>query len=193
MNATRRQILDAAAVVLRSGGHGGLSLRQVADEAGVGPGHIHYHFGSRRNLVLSVLADQNAQRLERQAAMYERDLPLWKQWQQACDFLDDDLAEGFVPILQEMIAAGWSDPEIAGHVRELLRGWYDLLVDVAHRAASQLGGLGPFTPEEAATLVGDAFLGAEALILLGLDEDGDIDHRAALRRVGELIRAAEAG
>lgn len=192
MNPTRRQILDAAAVVLRSGGHGGLSLRQVADEAGVGPGHIHYHFGSRRNLVLSVLADQNTQRLERQAAMYDRDLPLWKQWEQACDFLDDDLDEGFVPILQEMIAAGWSDPEIAHHVRDLLRGWYGLLVEVARRAAAQFGGLGPFTPEQVGALVGDAFLGAEALVLLGLDADEGIDHRTALRRVGELIRAAEA-
>lgn len=191
MHATRRQILDAAAEVLRAGGHGGLSLRQVADEAGLGLGHIHYHFGSRRNLVLSVLEDQNARRLERQAAMYDRDLSLSKQWEQACDFLDDDLDEGFVRVLQEMIAAGWSDPEIAEQVRQLLRGWYELLTDVARRAATEFGGLGPFTAEEVAVLVGDAFLGAEALILLGMDEDRGLPHRPALRRVGDLIRLHE--
>ena len=193
MHETRRQILDAATTVLRTDGHGGLSLRRVADEAGVGLGHIHYHFGSRRALVLSVLEDQNAKRLERQAAMYDRELPLWKQWEQACDFLEDDLDEGFVPILQEMIAAGWSDPEIAEHVRRLLDGWYVLLVEVARRAADRLGGLGPFTPEEVAALVGDAYLGAEALILLGLDEGRGIPHRAALRRIGDLIRTHETG
>ncbi len=193
MHATRRQILDAAATVLRADGHGGLSLRRVADEAGVGLGHIHYHFGSRRALVLSVLEDQNAKRLERQADMYDRDLPLWKQWEQACDFLEDDLDEGFVPVLQEMIAAGWSDPEIADHVRQFLQGWYGLLVDVARRAATDLGGLGPFTPEEVAALVGDAYMGAEALILLGLDDRNGVPHRAALRRVGDLIRMRETG
>lgn len=190
MHATRRQILDAAAAVLRRDGHGGLSLRQVADEAGLGLGHIHYHFGSRRNLVLGVLEDENAKRLARQAAMFRDDLPLWKQWEQACDFLDDDLDEGYVRVLQEMIAAGWTDPEIAAQVRELLRGWYELLVDVVEQAAGRFGGLGPFAPREAAVLVGDAFLGAESLILLGLDDD-DLPHRAALRRVGDLIRRAE--
>lgn len=191
MHATRRRIIDAAAVVLRGSGHGGLSIRRVADEAGVGPGHIHYHFGSRRALVLAVLEDENRKRLERQEALFDSDLPLSKQWEQACDFLDDDLEAGYVRVLQEMVAAGWSDPEIAGHVRELLQGWHTLLTDVARRAAAEFGGLGPFTPEEVAALVADAFLGAEALILLGLDEDRALPHRSALRRVGDLIRQYE--
>ena len=192
MHATRRQILDAAASTLRATGHGGLSMRQIADEAGVGLGHIHYHFRSKRNLVLAVLEDQNAQRLQRQAEMYDTDLPLAKQWEQACDFLEDDLDAGYVRILQEMIAAGWSDPEIAAQVRELVHGWYELLMDVARRAEARLGKLGPFGPEEIATLVGSAFIGAESLILLGFDE-ATIPQRAALRRVGDLIRLYDAG
>lgn len=187
MHATRRQILDAAAATMRAMGHGGLSMRQIADTAGVGLGHIHYHFGSKRNLVLAVLEDQNAQRLERQAAMYDSALPLAKQWEQACDFLEDDLDAGYVRILQEMIAAGWSDAELAEQVRALVQGWYELLYDVARRAEAELGGLGPFRAEEVAALVGSAFIGAEALILLGFDEQG-LPQRAALRRVGDLIR-----
>lgn len=166
-------------------------MRQVADEAGVGLGHIHYHFGSKRNLVLAVLDDENTKRLARQESMYDSDLPLWKQWQQACDFLEDDLDAGYVRILQEMIAAGWSDPEIAAHVQGFLRGWYELLTDVARRVVDRLGGLGPFSADEVAILVGDAFIGAEALILLGLDESDGVPHRAALRRVGDLIREHE--
>ena len=191
MHATRRQILDAASTVLRRDGHAGLSLRQVADQAGLGLGHIHYHFGSRRNLVLGVLEDENDKRLQRQAAMYRGDLPLWKQWEQACDFLEDDLDEGYVRVLHEMIAAGWSDPEIATQVQQLLRGWYDLLVGVAEQAATELGGFDPFTPHEVALLVGNAFIGSEALILLGLDDHHGLPHRAALRRVGDLIRERE--
>ncbi len=190
MSETREQILAAARRCLLRSGFSGLSTRAVAEEAGVGTGHLHYHFGSKRNLVLAVLDAENERRLERQEGMYGDDAPLWKQWEQACDFLEDDLASGYVRILQEMIAAGWSEPDIAERVRSMLDGWYELLVDVAERAERELGGLGPFTPREVAALVGDAFIGAESLLLLGVPEER-IPHRTALRRTGELIRLAE--
>jgi hypothetical protein len=41
-------------------------------------------------------------------------------------------------------------------------------------------------------LIGTAFIGAEALILLGFDRD-DLPVRAALRRLGVLIRHVEEG
>ena len=69
-----------------------------------------------------------------------------------------------------MIAAGWSDSEVAAAVRDLMGGWYRLLADVARREADRVGGLGPFTPEEVSMLMGLPFIGAEAQILLGLDE-----------------------
>lgn len=190
MSDTRQVILEAARTCLLRAGFANLSTRAVAEEAGVGTGHLHYHFGSKRNLVLAVLDTENERRLQRQEQMYGDDAPLWKQWEQACDFLEDDLASGYVRILQEMIAAGWSAPDIAERVRAMLRGWYDLLVEVAERAERELGGLGPFTPREVAALAGDAFIGAEALLLLDLSGE-TMPHRSALRRVGELIRATE--
>lgn len=186
---TRDRILDAARTCLLRSGYANLSTRAVAEEAEVGTGHLHYHFGSKRNLVLAVLEEENQRRLGRQAQMYGDDAPLWKQWEQACDYLDDDLTSGYVRILQEMIAAGWTEPDIAAAVREMLTGWYQLLVDVAERAGRELGSIGPFTPRELAVLVGDAFIGAESLVLL--DTEPELPHRAALRKVGELIRAVE--
>jgi hypothetical protein len=58
--------------------------------------------------MLAVLDMENRMRLARQAAMYEADKPLWEQWLQACDFFDDDLESGYVRVLMEMTAAGWS-------------------------------------------------------------------------------------
>jgi hypothetical protein len=117
-------------------------------------------------------------------------LPLWKQWQQACDFFDEDLESGYVRVLMEMTAAGWSNPEIADAVSAQIRGWFGLLAEVAQRAAERFGSLGPFTPEELAALAGLPFLGAEAVILLGLDES-KIAARPALRKIGELLRMIE--
>lgn len=190
MSDTRTTILEAARACLLRDGYANLSTRSIADEAGLRMGHLHYHFGSKRNLVLAVLDAENERRLERQTQMYGDDAPLWKQWEQACDFLEDDLASGYVRILHEMVAAGWTEPDIAERVREMLFGWFDLLVDVARRAAGDLGDIGPFTAEEVAALVTDAFLGAEALILLGVSEER-MPHRSALRKIGHLIRLAE--
>ncbi len=89
-----------------------------------------------------MLEAENARLLERQRAMFAAPEPLWEQWERACDFLDEDLESGYVRILQEMIAAGWSDAEVAAAVREDLTGWYRLLAEVAEREAHRLGGLG---------------------------------------------------
>lgn len=189
---TRERILHAARACLLDTGFAGLSTRRIAETAGVPLSQLHYHFGSKQQLVLALLEAENARRLQRQRAMYGGDAPLWKQWEQACDFLDDDLVSGYVRVLQEMIAAGWADAEVAGAVRRFLGGWYQLLADVARRSEERLGGLGPFTAEEVAALAGDVFIGVEGLLLLGFSEQ-EAPRRSALRKVGQLIRSLEEG
>jgi AcrR family transcriptional regulator len=189
---TKTRILEAAKTSLLQVGYAKLSTRVIAETAGVPLSQIHYHFGSKQKLVLELLEQENRRLLGRQAAMYDSDMPLWKQWVQACDFLDDDLESGYVRVLQEMVAAGWSDPEIARTVGQDMRGWFDLLTDVARRAEERFGTLGPFTPEEVAALAGLPFLGAETVILLGLD-DTVIAARSALRRIGDVLRTLEEG
>jgi AcrR family transcriptional regulator len=187
---TRLRILSAAKDVLTEVGYANLSTRRVAEAAGVPLSQIHYHFGSKQKLMLAVLDVENRARLARQAAMYEADKPLWEQWLQACDFFDDDVESGYVRVLMEMTAAGWSNPEIAEAVSAQVQGWFDLLAEVAQRVAKRFGLLSPFTPQELAALAGLPFLGAEAVILLGLD-DSRIAGRPALRKIGELLRALE--
>jgi hypothetical protein len=63
---------------------------------------------------------------------------------------------------------------------------------VAREAERRHGPLGPFTAEELATVIGNAFIGAEALLLLGFDRQV-LPVRSALRRVGVLIRQLEEG
>jgi AcrR family transcriptional regulator len=187
---TRASILDAAKQALLESGYSGLSTRKIAVAAGVPLSQIHYHFGSKQGLVLEVLAEENRKLIDRQKSMYSQDMPLWKQWEQACDFLDDDLESGYVRVLQEMVAAGWSNPEIAVAVKEMLREWFAVLSDVAERTAHRIGGLGPFTAAEGAVLVGAPFLGVEAMLLLGFSDD-EVPSRSALRKFGEVLRAME--
>lgn len=190
LTSTRAQILVATKEALVVSGYAELSTRAIAERAGVPLSQIHYHFGSKKKLVLEVLEAENRRLLERQSLLYDSEIPLWKQWDQACDFLDDDLESGYVRVLQEMTAAGWADDEIAEAVRVNLKGWHYLLTETARRASAKLGGLGPFSPEEVGVLAGAPFLGVETMILLGFDET-EIPMRSALRKVGDLIRTIE--
>jgi AcrR family transcriptional regulator len=188
---TRTTLLEAAKKVLRQNGYSGLSTRDVAAAAGIPLSQIHYHFGSKQGMVLALFEYLNAQLLDRQNALFgDQTLKLSEQWDRACDYLDDDIASGYVRVLQELIAASWADTEIAKVVRAGLMGWFDLIVVVARRAETRLGGVGPFTAEEAAAFAGSAFIGAESMLLLGLEKKGS-PIRQSLRRVGDLIRMAE--
>jgi AcrR family transcriptional regulator len=188
---TRTQIIEAARRRLLADGYAGLSTRKVADEAEVPLSQLHYHFGSKRGLILALFEQENQQRLDRQRRLYAEDTQLWQRYERACDYLEDDLDAGYVRVLQEMIAAGWSNAEIGEAVRQLLAGWFVLLAEVAREAERRHGPIGPFTADEVATLVGTAFIGAEALLLLGFDRQV-MPIRSALRRIGVLIRQAEA-
>ena len=182
------QILEAARGCLLAEGYAKLSTRKVADAAGVPLSQIHYHFGGKQGLVLALLDHENTRLIGRQQRMYAADAPLWKRYEQACDFLEDDIASGYVRVLQEMIAAGWSDTKVAKQVLGLIQSWQTVLEEAV--ASSTEARLGPLTAEDAAALVGLSFLGGEALILLG-DERWARRVRTALRSLVTLIRHVE--
>jgi AcrR family transcriptional regulator len=188
---TSTTLLEAAKKILRQNGHSGLSTRDVAAAAGVPLSQIHYHFGSKQGLMLALFDYLNAQLLDRQNAMFhDSKLSLSQQWDRACDYLDEDINSGYVRVLQELVAASWSDPAVAKVVRTGLMGWFELIADVARRAERELGGLGPFSATEIAALISGAFIGGESLYLLGAEKKG-APVRQSLRRVGDAIRIAE--
>lgn len=190
MNPTSLRIIEAARTCLLTDGYAALSTRRVAEAAGVPLSQIHYHFRSKQGVILALLDHENRQLVARQRTMYGSDTPLWKRYEQACDFLDDDLESGYVRVLQEMIAAGWSDRDVARRVLELLEAWFEVLRDVSREAERRFGSLGPLRADAVAMLIGLSFLGGEAVILLG-GKDWAAEVRAGLRSVGSLIRHFE--
>jgi AcrR family transcriptional regulator len=187
---TKFTLLEAAKKILRQNGYSGLSTRDVATAAGVPLSQIHYHFGSKQGLVLALFEYLNSQLLDRQNAMFgNTKLKLSEQWSLACEYLDDDIASGYVRVAHELIAASWADPAVAKVLRAGIMGWVELVTNVTRRTEYSLG---PFSPEEVAALVANAFIGAESLYLLGVEKKG-MPVRQALRRVGDLIRILESG
>jgi len=187
----KRKLLEAAKRVLLAEGFAGLSTRAVAAEAATQMSQIRYHFGSKEGMILALFEYMNAQLIARQSETFENpSLSFSEKWALACDYLDEDLASGYVRVLQELIAVGWANPVIGEAVRGALNEWRDLLIAAAEDFARQRGGLEPFTAEEAAALIAAAFIGTEAFVLLD-SENRKAPMRAALRRIGEVIAKFE--
>jgi len=187
---TSNRILEAARSCLLADGYAATTTRNVAERAGVPLSQIHYHFGSKDEMILELLRAENDKLLQRQVEMFERDLPLWKRWDIACDYLDEDLASGYVRVLHEMMAAGWSSDVIGKEVTGMLRGWNEVLTGLADEAYEAGLDFGSLRVKDVVALASCAFLGAETMILLGL-EDQRTPLRQALRRVGTLIKRLE--
>ena len=111
-------LLEAAKKILRQNGYAGLSTRSVAEAAGMPLSQIHYHFGSKQEMVLALFEYLNAQLLDRQNALFgDATLKLSEQWDRACDYLDEDIASGYVRVMQELTAVSWSNAAVAKVVR----------------------------------------------------------------------------
>ena len=179
----RLRLLAAAEICLLRSGYAALSTRAVAELAQTQLSQIHYHFGSKQGLVLALFEHQNQKLLQRQSETFAADTPLSTRWIQACDFLDEDLKSGYVRVLQEIVAAGFSDEKLAAAARSALTGLFKLLNELAAEASEIIGQRGMFRPEYIACLAGLAFLGAESMILINMD----LPIRNALRSIGENL------
>lgn len=75
---TYSQILAAAHRVFVRDGHAGLSMRKVAEEAGVAVGNVNYYFESKRALIDATLREAFAEYIEAHVRHFEakRDAPV---------------------------------------------------------------------------------------------------------------------
>lgn len=188
--STRALLLSAASDLLREKGYAATSTRAVADRAGMRLSLVHYHFGSKRGLLLAVLEDLTERLLDRQRAMLNDGRPFAEQWRTACDYLREDIGSGYVRILWELWAAGLADPELAERWRATQRAWRELIEARLDRLQTERGVGLPMRPRALAALIGSLFEGAEVEILAGVPED-ETPHLEALEACAALIAHAE--
>ncbi len=169
---TREALVDAAIAALREDGFGGASARSIAARAGCNQGLVFYHFGSVANLLLAALDEVSRRRLEE----YERALSEVDDLPQlvavASRIFQEDLDEGYVTVLAEMIGGASSTPGLGPEVAKRIKPWRSFAKAAVDRV---LGGTGLATDDVAHAIVA-VYLGLELLAQL----DGDRKPAAAL-------------
>jgi AcrR family transcriptional regulator len=131
--------LDAAERLLVEVGHGGITTRRLASEAGLNQGLVHYYFGSLDEVLLQALERFTERLIERQRAMYQAKLPFVEKWKTAMEYLESDLSAGYPKIWLELQALGWNRPEIRERVARVNAEWRDVLTEAFDTAAAEYG------------------------------------------------------
>jgi AcrR family transcriptional regulator len=136
-NATAEALLDAAERLLIEVGHGGISTRRLAEEAGANQGLVHYYFGSMDELFVQVLERFTDRLVARQREMYAAEIPFIEKWRTAWRFQEEDLKAGYSKIWMELQAFSWNQPELRPRVAHVNAEWRGVLREAFERAANE--------------------------------------------------------
>ncbi|HEX8065838.1 MAG TPA: TetR/AcrR family transcriptional regulator [Thermoleophilaceae bacterium] len=136
---TAERLLDAAERLLVEVGHGGVSTRRLAAEAGANQGLVHYYFGSIDELFVQVLERFTERLIARQREMYGTDAPFIEKWRTAWRFQEEDLRAGYSKIWLELQALSWSRPDLRPRVARVNAEWRAVLREAYLRAAAEYG------------------------------------------------------
>jgi AcrR family transcriptional regulator len=158
---TRKRVLEAALAVVRERPLAEVQLQHIAARAGISPGHVLYHFGSKDQILVEALQwsedsiaskrarelreiDDPALRLTRWIVLYlprEAEDPTWKLWLELWlrSAMDDDLrripaaiAESWRRDFDEIIDDGIERNMFAPADREDFAKWaHNLLVGLS--------------------------------------------------------------
>ena len=132
-------LLDAAERLLVDVGHGGITTRRLAEEAGVNNGLVHYYFGSIENLLVRVLERFTDRLIVRQRAMYaDPDVPFIEKWRTAMRYLlSEDVA--YEKVWLELQALAWNRPELRGRVDRVNAEWREVLTEAFAESRTRYG------------------------------------------------------
>lgn len=182
---TRSALIAGAISALREEGFAGASAREIARRADCNQSLLFYHFGSVTNLLLAALDEVSAMRRSQYAAAVRQSGNLKELTRAARSVFDEDLDQGHVAVLVQMIAGAQSTPGLAAEVASRLAPWRDFAAEAIGDALKGFPFSKMLPPDEAAHGVVALYLGLEMLAYL----DGDRAPALALFDRAETISA----
>ena len=172
---TRQALIDAAIESLRSEGFTGASARDIAERAGCTQALVFYYFGSVSDLLLAALDEVSRRRMDRYQAALSGVQGPEELIATAKAVFSEDLDNGYVAVLAQMIAGASTNSELGPEVAARIEPWVDFARQglASGLSGSPLGGLLPL--QEVSRAVVALYLGLEMLSHLDGDRQGVLD------------------
>jgi AcrR family transcriptional regulator len=180
---TRQALIEAAIETLKEHGYTGASARAVAARAGCNQALVFYHFGSVVGLLLAALDEVSHRRMERYSQAAGGITSLVELFEVAAAIFQEDVDEGYVAVLAEMIAGASSTPGLGPAVAARIQPWNEFARRAIESAVdeSPIAALLPI--DDLAHAVVALYLGLEMLSHL----DGDRSRPTVLFEHGKRI------
>ena len=131
-------LLDAAESLLVESGHAAITVRAVAERAGVNQGLVHYYFGSMDELLVQTLERFTDRLIARQTELYAGPEPFIEKWRKAMGYLTGDLESGYQKVWFELQALAWNHEGMRNRVRQVLESWVGVLRPAFARGLAEL-------------------------------------------------------
>jgi AcrR family transcriptional regulator len=163
LTGTKLRIAEAALETLKERGFAGASAREIAGIGEFNQALIFYHFGSVQNALLAALDLVSARRMGAYQIAFDRAQTLSELATLARRIYAEDLENGYVTVLGEMVAGGVSDAELGREVIARLQPWIDIAEGKVQTliAGSPLEALVP--PRDVAFAIVALYLGVDML------------------------------
>ena len=129
---TREKILQAAFTVLSREGYENTSIKEIAEEAGVAQGLVHYYFKSKQLLVLNVLT-YVCERME--LGDVQGAAGALAAFEQTKEMLRDKRHTNALYV--QLIGVGVHDPVIGAGVRDFIRNERQHVEDIARQVFAE--------------------------------------------------------
>ncbi len=127
LSGTKSRIAEAALETLKAKGFAGSSAREIAHVGSFNQALIFYHFGSVQNLLLAALDLVSARRMRAYEPAFERAHTVSELASLAREIYAEDLENGYVTVLGEMVAGAVSNPQLGGEVVARLQPWIEMV------------------------------------------------------------------
>lgn len=131
---TRERILQAAFTVLSRQGYENASIKDIAEEAGVAQGLVHYHYKSKQQLVLAVL-DFVCQKVE--LGTVEGEAGALRAFEQTKSALKDSRDANSLYI--QLIGVGLHDTLVGAGVKDFIRQERTHIEELARQVLGERG------------------------------------------------------
>ena len=127
LTGTKLRIVEAALRTLKTEGFAGSSARVIATDGDFNQALIFYHFGSVRDLLLAVLDVISARRMAAYADAFDAAHTAPELARLARTIYDDDLENGYITVLGEMVSGGVSDAALGAAVAARIEPWIEMV------------------------------------------------------------------